>query len=176
MEDETWSITAVPLLNQVLQGGRDDPQATTCSIIQQANGEPTINSILAALIEDGYIAGAGVFWVLGRGDPIITPDILRLTPKGRGAVGDWPSGSEAGDLLIRTLEARLARLPEGERKSGLARLLDAAREVGTEVLTGVLSKVVRGMMGLPWQKVRTPLASLPTQRRHGAPRSSERLT
>lgn len=62
--------------------------------------------------------------------------------------GDWPSG-QPGDVLLRTLEATLADLPEGETKSHIRTLLAAARDVGTEVLAGVVTNVVKSTMGLP---------------------------
>ena len=84
----------------------------------------------------------------GRTDPNIVAGALRLTPKGRRAVGQWPDG-ESGDVLIRALEAAMMNLPEGETRSRVGKLLDAARAVGAEVLSSVVSSVVKGTMGLP---------------------------
>ena len=53
----------------------------------------------------------GVFWPLGLGKPIITVDVLRLTPKGRRAVGQWPFDQPA-EVFIRRLEAVLISLPK----------------------------------------------------------------
>jgi hypothetical protein len=144
---ETWTTTALPLLEALARGEVADPQGTTGSLIRQCNEDPTTQRTLAALIEDGYVAGAGVHWALGRCEPIIEADVLRLTPKGRRAVGQWPDG-QAGDVLIRALEGALIELPEGETKSRIRELLRAARAVGTEVLTEVVAKVVKGTMGL----------------------------
>lgn len=148
MTQETWTTTALPLLEELVHAETGSPADTTSEFIRRCNEDSTVQRTLAALIEDGYIAGAGVFWPLGQGEPVISADVLRLTPKGRRAVGQWPSG-QAGDVLIRTLEAMLIELPEGPTKGRVRRLLEAAREVGTDVLTGVVSKVLKSTMGLP---------------------------
>jgi hypothetical protein len=148
MVQETWTTAAVPLLEQVLTGEEGGPRAATSALLQQSNVDRITQRTLAALIEDGYLAGAGVHWAMGREEPIIIADILRLTPRGRRAVGQWPS-SQAGDVLIHVLEAALLELPEGDTKSRMHGLLNAAREVGTEVLTGVVATVVKSTMGLP---------------------------
>jgi hypothetical protein len=148
MVEETWTTTAIPLLEQVLHGEEVDPGAATSALLTQPNTDGRTRRTLAALIEDGYIAGASVHWGLGHGEPQIIADVLRLTPKGRRAVGQWPSG-QAGDVLIHTLEGALLQLPEGETKTRVRDLLRAAREVGTEVLTGVVASLVKSTMGLP---------------------------
>lgn len=148
MATETWTTVAIPILTEILDGECGDPQLTTSAIIQRTNEDKTVCRTLAALIEDGYIDGATPHWPSGQGHPNIVADILRLTPKGRRAVPQWPSG-EAGDVLINTIERMIRELPEGEKKRRLAGFLHAAREVGVEVLTGVVSNVIKATLGLP---------------------------
>lgn len=148
MVNETWTTEAVPLLEAVLAGEIHDPGAVTSELLRRCNLEPTTQRTLAALVEDEYLVGAGVHWPIGRPQPVIVADILRLTPKGRRAVGQWPEGS-TGDLLRGALEAALIELPEGEAKSKVRALLDATRQVGTDVLSAIVSNVVRSSMGLP---------------------------
>lgn len=73
---------------------------------------------------------------------------LSLTPDGRRAIKDWPSG-DSGELLIQVLEAAIIAAPEGETKTKLSALQSAAREVGTQVLTGVVTNLVKGVAGIP---------------------------
>lgn len=146
---ETWTTVAIPLLEKVLSGEENNSSiSVTREVFAEGRETPVIQRTVAALIEDGYIAGAGVHWPLRSQQPTIVGDVLRLTPKGRRAVGQWPSG-QSGDVLIRTLEASLIELPEGETKGRIRALLQAAREVGVEVLTGVVTNVVKSTMGLP---------------------------
>jgi hypothetical protein len=145
---ETWTTMAVPLLEKLLCGEDGDLKVVSGGLLQQCNEDVTIRRTLAALIEDGFVGGATVRWAMGSGDPRIIADVLRLTPKGRRAVGDWPSG-QSGDMMIRALEATITNLPEGETKKHMRDLLVAAREVGTEVLTGVITNVFKSAMGLP---------------------------
>ncbi len=148
MVQETWTTVAIPLLERVLAGELSGSRAATTAVLEQSNIDGTTQRNLAALIEDDYLAGGSVHWPMGRGAATIVADVLRLTPKGRRAVGQWPSG-QAGDVLIRALETTLLELPEGATKSRMRALLNAARDVGTEVLTGVVATVVKSTMGLP---------------------------
>src|SRR5450755_4320025 len=104
MAKETWTTVALPILERVSAGETDDPRAATANVLQGVNEHKANLFALASLIDDGYLGGVGVFRPLGRGEPIVTADVLFLTPKGRRAVGQWPTG-ESGELLIRSLEA-----------------------------------------------------------------------
>ena len=129
MSQESWTTTALPILEHVLRSETSNPDAATTAALELSTEDKAFHFALAALIEDGYLAGAGVFWPLGRGEPVISVDFLRLTPKGRRAVGDWPSG-ELGDVLIRVLEAKLMELPEGETNSKFEASLQVGQQVG----------------------------------------------
>ncbi|MHB8245761.1 MAG: hypothetical protein ACYDGN_10500 [Acidimicrobiales bacterium] len=94
------------------------------------------------------MTGGKAYWPLGAGRPTIAADVIRLTPKGRRAIGQWPFG-DTGELLLRALEDATQRLPEGETKSRMRSLLKIAREIGTNVLTGVMTNVIKGSMGPP---------------------------
>ncbi|MHB1988705.1 MAG: hypothetical protein ACYCSF_12100 [Acidimicrobiales bacterium] len=148
MAEETWTTIALPVLEEVRRGESDDPRVMTAALLGRLNTEAPMRYTFAALLEDGYITGAAAHWPLGRGEPVIVADVLRLTPKGRRAIGEWPSG-ESGEVLIRALEEATSRLPEGETKKRMSGLLQAAREVGTDILSGVVTNVVKSTMGLP---------------------------
>ena len=100
--------------------------------------------VAASLIEGGYIAGAGVFWAFGRTDPIITRDVVRITNKGRSAMGQWPTP----DRFIGALESAINDADDEERPK-LTRLLEAAKGVSKEVLTDVIAKFISSSAGLP---------------------------
>lgn len=148
MVPETWLRVAVPTLELIASGESTDPRLATGEVLARARTDPEVALTVAALLDDGYLTGGTAHWGLGAGRPTLVVDVLRLTPKGRRAVGQWPSG-EAGALFIQALELKLSEIAEGEEKTKLRSLLEAARGVGIEVLTGVVSKVVRGALGLP---------------------------
>jgi hypothetical protein len=148
MVQETWTTVAVPLLEQVLAGEVSDPNAATAAVLASANQDAAVNRTLAALLDDGYLAGATPHWPLGGSRPHIVADVLRLTPKGRRAVGQWPSG-QTGNVLIQVLETTVMQMPEGEAKSRLHAFLAAAQQVGTDVLSQVVTNVIKSATGLP---------------------------
>lgn len=147
MSEDTWTTKALPLLEQLVSA-EDDPHATSYSILQATSSDSALRRQLAALIEDGYVAGATAHWPLGAGGPTIVADVLRATPKGRRAAGQWPSG-QVGDILIRSLESALIELPNGETKSRVASLLEATRGISVDVLSGIVSNVIKSTLGLP---------------------------
>lgn len=148
MVQETWTTVAVPLLEQVLAGEQSDPNAATAAVLESANQDGAVNRTLAALLDGGYLAGATPHWPLGAPRPQIVADVLRLTSKGRRAVGQWPSG-QTGDVLIHVLETTVMQLPEGEARSRLHAFLAAAQEVGADVLSQVATNVIKSAAGLP---------------------------
>jgi hypothetical protein len=139
---------ALPLLEQVLAGEEGDASAATSAVLASANQDGAQHRTLAALLEDGYMTGATPHWPLGSPRPVIVADVLRLTPKGRRAVGQWPSG-QTGNVLIQVLETTVMQMPEGEAKSRLHAFLEAAQQVGTDVLSQVVTNVIKSATGLP---------------------------
>jgi hypothetical protein len=139
---------ALPILEQVLAGEQGDPHTATAPVLQRASADPTVHQQLAALLEDDYLTGATPHWPLGAGRPRIVADVLRLTPKGRRAVGQWP-GEQSGEILIRVLEETVMDMPEGEDKGRLNSLLTAARGVGVDLLSSIAAKLIKSASGLP---------------------------
>jgi hypothetical protein len=89
MVDETSTTVALPLVELVLRSERENLASATGRMMQRVEGDELAGRQLAALIEDGYVAGANASWAFSRPDPIIMFGEIRLTPKGRRAVGDW---------------------------------------------------------------------------------------
>ena len=147
MIPETWTTIAVPLLEGLLNDESSDVHAATSDILKECSEDGEILVTLSALMEDGYVTGGGVFWPLGRGKPVITDDVLRLTPKGRRAVGQWPLEQPA-EAFLQNLEKVLNTMPEGEARSKVQTLLAATRGVGTDVLAGVISNFLKSVTGL----------------------------
>ena len=72
---------------------------------------------------------------------------LRLLPRGRQAVGQWPSADPA-EAFLQTLAQRIAVEEDPEERGRLQRWLDSGRQVGTGVATGVVTAVVQQVTGL----------------------------
>jgi hypothetical protein len=139
---------AVPILEAIALADSSDPRSATLQVLGNANSDAETKLTVAALLDDGYLTGATAHWGLGSGRPNLVMDVLRLTPKGRRAVGQWPSGV-SGALFIEALERKVSEIGEGEEKTKLRSLLAAARGVSVDVLSGVVSDVLKGTLGLP---------------------------
>jgi hypothetical protein len=72
---------------------------------------------------------------------------LRLLPKGRQAVDQWPS-SDPAEAFLQVLAQRIAVEEDPEERGRLQRWLDSGRQVGTGVATGVVTAVVQQVTGL----------------------------
>ncbi len=72
---------------------------------------------------------------------------LRLQPKGRQAVGQWPS-SDPAEAFLQLLAERIAEEPDPDERNRLEGVLDSAGQVGKGVLTGVITALVQQVAGL----------------------------
>lgn len=100
--------------------------------------EREVNVGMRALNDAGFIAGSVIH--TPQGWAIIN---IRLTERGRRAVGQWPSDDLAAELL-RILDGRIERAPEGDERTRLQRLRDAAADVGRGLLADALFELARG--------------------------------
>src|ERR1035437_9095287 len=132
---DSWTTIAVPILLKLADSELSDFQRASSEILSDCNGNDAFLRTLAALIEDGYITGGTVYWPLGAGKPVISIDVLRLTPKGRRAIHQWPP-EQTVELLVDIIEREIQSLPDGESRSKLQSLQSAIRAVGTDVLAG----------------------------------------
>jgi hypothetical protein len=72
---------------------------------------------------------------------------LRLLPKGRQVVDQWPS-SDPAEVFLQALAQRIAVEDDPEVRSRLERLRDSASQVGKGVLAGISTAVVQQVTGL----------------------------
>jgi hypothetical protein len=72
---------------------------------------------------------------------------LRLLPKGRQAVDQWPS-SDPAEAFLQVLAQRIAVEEDPEERGRLEKLWDSAGQVGKGVTAGVITAVVQQVSGL----------------------------
>lgn len=72
---------------------------------------------------------------------------LRLLPRGRQAVRQWPSADPA-EAFLQALAQRIAVEPDPEQRGRLEKLRASTGEVGKGVLTGVVTALVQQVTGL----------------------------
>jgi hypothetical protein len=95
------------------------------------------------LVDEGFLRGvkdgSAAYRFMGYFD-------LRLTERGRRAVGQWPPG--AIDALLAELDRHIARERDPEKKGRLQRWRDAAAEVAPEVVGSAIGAFTSTAMGL----------------------------
>ena len=83
----------------------------------------------------------------GDGDRLNHVAGLRLLPRGRQAVGQWPSADPA-EAFLELLTQRIATEDDPEDRGRLEKLRDSAGQVGKGVATSVLTAFVQQVTGL----------------------------
>ena len=147
MVTDTWTTIALPILEKLADFESSNPQTATSEILSECNGSEPFLRTLASLIEDEYVAGGRVFWPLEAGKPTITVDVLRITPRGRRAIRQWPA-EHSVEIFVEIIERNIHLAPDDETRSKLQGLLDATRAVGTDVLAGVISNLLKSAGGM----------------------------
>lgn len=99
---------------------------------------------IKSLVADGYLEAEVIETMSGYGEAIV----VGLQPRGRRAVGQWPSDS--ADALLRALDRIIEVETDPVKQSAARRLRDAAggfvRDVGAQTLGTILGQA--GGMGL----------------------------
>ena len=144
MAEDTWNREQ-RLMETIRAFETDRPDERTRDKLVAATGLPKdeVDDGVRALLEASYIDGRET----GSMDELFDWWDLRLRERGRRAVKQWPS-DDPGETLVQLLEERLSQASDPAERSRLSQVLDAVRDVGTGVLSGVLSDLVRRMAGL----------------------------
>jgi hypothetical protein len=139
----TWEQRELPLLEEIL---RDEQEAPTYNLDSDRLAERLgfdlrlTRVAIGAFLTDRLIEGTRI-----QGGATVG---IRITPDGRRAVGQWPSGDPFVDL-VRILEQRVETASDEQERTRMARLLGDVKDVGKEVIGGVVTAVIRSQTGLP---------------------------
>jgi len=137
----TWESREIPMLEVIAldeQQGSGVPLASDVIGMRAGLADRDVAVGLRALHEADYVTGAAIHTTGGWS--MIN---VRLTERGRRAVGQWPS-DDLADELIRILDARIERAHDEGERSRLKKLRDAALDVGRGLLSDALFEVARG--------------------------------
>jgi len=139
--EDTWSWREKPILEAL--ASKEDSGGPTMSWELATSVDLTEDDFkrgLRALYESGFIAG----------DSLVAEDFIlggvRLTERGRRAVGQWPSQDLASEL-VQLLGRMVDSEPDSDQKGRLKRLQTAVTGVGTDLLAKVISELLT--RGLP---------------------------
>jgi hypothetical protein len=147
MATPTWQTRERPILEAIAQAeeaGEDARRSSAASIAEWTGlPRPTVVAGLRALVDADMITGQDISTHAGY-DLIL----IRLREKGRRAVGQWPSGDLAGEL-IRLLEAEAEATADPVERGRIKALISGAVDVGKGTLSDVLAAFIRQSTGLP---------------------------
>ena len=147
-DESSWGRVALPVLRGLLEAEREDRRTDLEGLreLTPDASEREFHNALEDLCEDGYILGRAV---AEPGSPYPGEYLgLRLAPRGRRAVRDWP-GDDAFEALMIALDAAIDRATEPAERTKLEKLKATAQEVGQGVLTSILTSVLTQAAGLP---------------------------
>jgi len=135
MADPTWTTRERPILEAVRaaeEAGEDLSGAARGAMPDApiALYGRTIQSLAA----DDYLDASVRFQ--GNGEPYLVI-VTGLAPRGRRAIGQWPS-EDVGAELERVLTEQIAGEHDPERKSRLERLRATVADVGLDIMKSVL--------------------------------------
>jgi DNA-binding MarR family transcriptional regulator len=130
----TWNEREIPILEAVWSAEEAGDRAATGDIAGATGIErDSVARGIASLIEAGYLAGKD--WS-SLADRFPEYALLRLRERGRRAIGQWPP--DVGESFLVALNRLIAAEEDPAERARLAKLRDAAADVGKQVLAGAV--------------------------------------
>lgn len=144
--DTSWRLVAVPVLERLLAAEREDRTVYGEELRALAEGatDRVFHNTMCDLIDEAFIGGRRY---REGGERYYEYADLRLLPRGRQVVRDWPT-ENVFDALITALDAAIDGATEPAERTKLERLKASSLEVGQGMLTSVLAAVVTQVAGL----------------------------
>jgi DNA-binding MarR family transcriptional regulator len=140
--ESTWNEREAPILEAIWAaeevGERPGPEQLADLVGLDVT---VVARAVTALVDAKYVAGAEDSSLADR---FAQYNALWLLERGRRAIGQWPPGP--GDAFLVTLNRLIAAETDPEERSRLAKLRDAAADVGKQVLAGAI--VAAGQAGM----------------------------
>jgi hypothetical protein len=144
MAEETWQTQERPILEAVRAGEIDGTLLDSRTAGAAVGLDETASGWAAQeLVNAGYITGVDAG---SLAEPFTAYLNLRLTEKGRRAVGQWPPG--AAEAFFAELERLIAHEKDPEHRRRLERWLELGREVGADIVGSAIVVGAQVAMGL----------------------------
>jgi hypothetical protein len=140
MAEESWTTVERPILEAVRRAelaGEDVDNAARQAVPDVA--DQVYAQTIYSLGQEGCLAITSA--AMGGGLLFVT--VLHLLPKGRRAIGQWPSG-DLGSMFVDELQRQIDAEPNEERKSKLRAVLVAVHNYGQDFAADVLAKMLKG--------------------------------
>lgn len=134
MASETWRVVELPVLEAIAAAA---PGLATSDDVQQATGldRDVMRRALSDLAESGHLQGEysqyAAFW-----------RSLRLTERGKQAIGVWPADA-AASALLELLQRKVDEAHDDEERGRWRRALDSVRGLGGRTLEQLLVEYLK---------------------------------
>lgn len=145
MAERTWEGLEQPILEAVAALEDEKPRVHLRDVVERTGLPAERVKIGVGRLLQTDLLTANV--LPGDGDALNHVAGLRLLPRGRQAVGQWPSADPA-EAFLQVLAQRIATEDDPEERGRMQRWLDSARQVGAGVTTGVVTAVIQQVTGL----------------------------
>ncbi len=145
MAAEIWSWREKPILEAAVSAQAEGRDIATAIANETGLSDADRVRGIAALVEDEFLTGTDVTSYGDAGVRVYLVD--GVTGKARRATRQWPV-ERAYDDLIDLLEQRIAVTSDEAKRSKLRAVLGSVREVGQDVVTDVLAKVIEHQAGM----------------------------
>jgi len=142
-----WQTDVRPVLVALyeLMHGQGPPVPITPAEIAVAAGRPRdeeqANTVLSYLKDAGYIDGS---LMIDQTTAAVVVEVHQLNEKALQEVAGWPvpgSSEQAMSKMLAAVDAQIAEAQTPEERTRLKKLRSAVEEVGTRLITNVLTKM-----------------------------------
>lgn len=145
MVERSWEQLEQPILEAIGELEDVEPRVSVRDVAQHADiPVERVKIGVRRLLRTDLLEGKEL---IGDGGQTYEAAGLRLLPKGRQAVGQWPS-SDPREALLQLLSERIAVESDPEERGRLEKLRDSAGQVSKGVATSLITALVQQMTGL----------------------------
>lgn len=144
MTQFTWDTRELLLLQAIAEA--DDVPVDAEELAETVEGleRESLMRVLRGLARADYIEATLV--EPDQTDYPIRVANIRLTERGKVAVGTWPSDAAAGESFLRAVELLVESENDPVKRTRLQALRDAAQTLGASVLSTVLSQAASDLL------------------------------
>jgi hypothetical protein len=139
----TWDVEEMPVLLAIRQAELEGK--VPCGL-EDLLGRDGVSRDTLPLIVDRLYRGGFVEARTHVTSPVVHPpmyDGLQLSALARSTIGQWPSAVDDSRALLAVILQLLGTEPNPDKKRKLQRLFDAASDIPADVISSVISGVLR---------------------------------
>lgn len=141
MASETWDSIAVPILKAIAEAELEGSRANFDAVVSRVGVDRSkVERELRALMADGYVDGIDASSSAG-----FNAIELRLLPRGKQIVGEWPSADDLVRVVIEKVDVLIREQSDPGVRSGLEKLKDGILSIPSSVAAALLADLLRSL-------------------------------